>query len=268
MAVSPCIFCPNPRTNKRGEHVWDNWLNRIGGKEIREPSTTSHYGFGHELIREHRSAQLDVTIPVVCGECNNTWMSDISNRTKAIIEPSVRRDEPRDFYEEDIVTLTAFAFMKSAVIDWSRPKESGKPCISRQMCLSFRSSLTDADSADITLPRGLQVWIARYKRRFTMEAQAFNEEVTDARYLKGYRVLVITYFVGSFMFQLTCPAYRGLPGGKRAAPPSFIAVNDQRAVLIWPDVSFASWPPLTHVDSGSLESFRERFRHVRVPRLS
>src|SRR2546423_15241532 len=36
----PCIFCPNRRTRKRGEHVWDDWLNREHGKDIYDPSTT------------------------------------------------------------------------------------------------------------------------------------------------------------------------------------------------------------------------------------
>jgi hypothetical protein len=32
----PCVFCPSIRTNKLGEHVFDDWLNRLDGKVIRD----------------------------------------------------------------------------------------------------------------------------------------------------------------------------------------------------------------------------------------
>lgn len=51
--MESCIFCPNPRTTKRGEHVWDDWLNREGGKAIADSSTTSYFGVGGEHIRSH-----------------------------------------------------------------------------------------------------------------------------------------------------------------------------------------------------------------------
>lgn len=261
--ASLCIFCPNQRTNKRGEHVWDDWINRLGGKEIRDRSTTSYYGRGHKLIRSHPSVRLDVTLPVVCDECNNTWMSDISNRTKTIIEPSIRRDVPRDLDVLDILTLTTFAFMKSAVLDWSALDSERQPIISRAMCLTFRDSLSADPPGDVSFPLGLQVWIARYRRRYVMEAQAFTEELTHSHHLKGYRVLIVTYVIGSFIFQIVCPRYAGL-FGKRSPPPYFTIINDERSALIWPDVTFASWPPSQHVDGSTLENFRERFRHVRI----
>jgi hypothetical protein len=261
-----CIFCPNPRTSKRGEHVWDNWLNRKDGRDIRDNSTTSYYGYGHELIREHKSTRIDVTIPVVCDACNSTWMSDITSFAKDILEPSIRHDKPIDLDARDIVTVTAFSFMKSAVLDWSVQQRARQPCISRSTCLTFRDSLASPRfTGDIALPEGLQVWIARYKRTRIMEAQAFTEEMSHSRHLKGYRVLVINYLVGSFVFQLLYPRYSGA-SRKRPSPPFFNMVNDEHSVPIWPGVSEAYWPPLRHIDSRTFESFRERFRRVRIPR--
>jgi hypothetical protein len=262
-ASPPCIFCVNPRTNKRGEHVWDNWLNRQDGKEIHDPSTTAHFGVGGQLIRSHRSTRIDVTIDVVCDSCNNKWMSDLSNRTKQILEPLIRRDIPRDFNAHDIVTITAFAFMKAAVLDWMpRASSLRTPRISRSACLAFRESLL-SDTATVALPYGLQVWIARYRRKYAMEAQAFTEEVASARHLKGYKILIVTYVVGSFIFQIVYP--RWVKAGKRTPTP-FFTTDDDRSVQIWPGVSTAYWPPFADVDSGALKDFRERFRRVNVRR--
>ncbi len=264
-APLPCVFCPNPRTNKRGEHLWDDWLNRIGGKDIKDESTTNYYGFRGRFIRSHPSTRMDVTLALVCDRCNQGWMSDLSNSAKTLLEPTIRHNRPRDFDALDVVTITAFAFMKSALLDWQPIDIPRSPCISRSACLAFRHFLTsNSTTADIPLPDGLQVWIARYRRTYRMEAQAFCEEMKGARQFKGYRILVITYVVGSFIFQLTCPRW-SKPTRKRISAPFFHMFGDTASVPIWPGVSAAYWPPLTYVDRSTLEGFRERFRRIRVP---
>jgi hypothetical protein len=258
--VQLCIFCPNPRTIKRGEHVWDDWLNRQGGKDISDPSTTSYYGSGGRLIRSHPSMRMDVTLPMVCETCNQNWMSEVTNEAKPILEPIIRRDVPTDFNEYEILVTTCLAFLKAAVLDWSANDMGRTPCISRTSCLRFRRSVASGDG-DPVFPDGLQVWIARYRRTHRMEAQTFTEEMTGARHFKGYRILVVTYVVGSFVFQLTYPKWSKATRNRPPAP-FFQVIGDLRAVPIWPGVSSAHWPPLTHIDGRTLESFRERFRHV------
>jgi hypothetical protein len=245
-----------------------NWLNRKDGKEIQDPSTTYYYGVDGHLVRQHRSIRIDVTLDVVCDTCNNGWMSDLTDRAKQLLEPIIRDSRPRDFNELDIVTLTAFAFMKSAVLDWRATNIRRIPCLSRATCLAFCRSLTSPNAIEgICFPDGLQVWIARYRRTRVMEAQAFSDEMTGVRHFKGYRILVITYVVGSFIFQLTQPVWN--KATRRRPPPPFFQIlgNDRLSVPIWPNVTVAYWPPESHVDGRSLQSFRERFRHVRVPRL-
>lgn len=132
----------NPRTNKRGEHVWDNWLNREAGKQIYDPSTTYYYGLGGDLIRQHDSVGLDVTLSLVCDQCNNGWMSDLTTRVRDLLEPSIRRDQPVDLDAEAIVTLTSYAFMKSALLDWHATSSKRVSCLSRSDCLAFCRSLT------------------------------------------------------------------------------------------------------------------------------
>jgi hypothetical protein len=260
-----CIFCPNPRTRKRGEHLWDDWLNREGGKDIRDQSTTYYFGPDGALIRSHPSSRIDVTLPVVCDRCNQTWMSDLSTRTKYILEPSIRRDEPRDYDTFDIVTLASFFFLKAAVLDWS-VESIRRPCISRSACLDFRDSLVLSHDGDIAVPLNLQIWIARYRRTHRMEAQAFTEELTGQGPFKGYRILLITYVVGSFIFQLTYPRWARRTRNRPTAP-FFQIVGDNQSVPIWPRVVTAYWPPPTYVDSRTLEIFRQRLRRILIPRI-
>lgn len=95
--------------------------------------------------------KLDVTLPVVCDACNNTWMSDVSNLAKAKLEPLIRRDTPADFDEFDILVVASFAFLKSAVLDWSADTRHRRPCIPKASCLRFRASLTAGPFDDIAL---------------------------------------------------------------------------------------------------------------------
>jgi hypothetical protein len=264
-SILPCIFCPNPRTIKRGEHLWDDWLNREDGKDIYDPSTTYYYGADGVLIRSHKSTRLNVALNVVCDRCNNTWMSDISNHAKTILEPSIRRDTPRHFDDLDIVTTTAFAFMKSAVLDW-QPNVKRPRRISRPACMAFRASLMPGSKGDIAFPDGLQLWLAKYKRTRKMEAFSYVDELIGKRNLKGYRILVITYLVGSFIFQLTLPRWTKRTR-HRAPAPFFQIIGDIESVPIWPGVLSAYWPPIADVNGRTLQVFRERFRTIRVPRV-
>jgi len=265
--MKPCIFCPNPRTRKRGEHIWDDWLNSENGKPIRRPGTVTVYGKDGVIVRQRPSDRLDVTSDVVCDRCNSTWMSDLSTEAKQRLEALIRRDTPTDFNDVDVLLITAFSFLKSAVLDWSTTEHNRVPCISRTACVSFRDSLTSLTYGDISFPDGLQVWIARYRPTKATDARYFNDEIRGRGPFKGYRILVLTYVVGYFMFQLTSP--RWIKATRNRPPaPFFQIVGDLKSVPIWPGVSAAYWPPPAHVDSGTLDDFRQRFRRVSIPKFS
>lgn len=260
-----CIFCSRPRTNKLGEHVWDAWLNRENGKTIFDPGHTYHYGINGALIRDHPSHGLHVTLPVVCDHCNNNWMSDLSNAAKPLLEPSIRRNVPRDYDIGDIWTLTAFMFLKAAVLDWAAKSSIRQPCISRAACVAFRESLMSPELPErgIALPDGLQLWIARFRRTQKMEARTSTDELTGVRQFKGYKILVVTYQVGSFIFQMTFPRWtrrtRNHPD-----PPFFDIHGDLASVRIWPGVDVSYWPPPAQVSGKTFDAFRQRFRRVLI----
>ncbi len=261
----PCIFCRAPRTKKRGEHVWDNWLNRLDGSPRRDPSTTHYWGEDGRFIRSHPSRRIDVTFDVVCDRCNNTWMSELSNEAKRLLEGSILRDSRIEIDAVGAITIAAFAFLKSAVLDWSSLDGGRSPCIPRWACKSFCKGLSTAPSAGlVVIPAGVQVWVARYRRTHKMEALAFVEELSPVSgRFRGYRILLVTYVVGSFIFQFVYPTWRRL-GHKVAPPPFFENVRDPLSIPVWPwrPVLDVSWPPPVPVDRSGLDRLRERFRRA------
>ena len=103
--IKRCIFCENPRTRKRGEHIWDDWINRESGVRIRRPSTVIELGEDGVLVRQYSANSLDIAQPVVCDPCNNTWMSDLTSQTKDRIEGFIRHDTPGTLNMEDIAIV-------------------------------------------------------------------------------------------------------------------------------------------------------------------
>lgn len=153
---APCIFCPEPRTNKLGEHVFDDWLNRIDGQVIKDRYTFTQTGEDGRVIRTLKKRKIDTTVPVVCDACNNGWMSDMTNETKATAEGIIRYQRPVTLLPLGIATLATFIFMKAAVID----AEYKTGFFSRTTCLRFAESRK--------LPPGIQVWLSWFcgKHRF------------------------------------------------------------------------------------------------------
>jgi hypothetical protein len=259
-----CIFCRNPRTRKRGEHVWDAWLNRERGVRIKSKAIITEFGRDDLLVREYPAIGLNVTKDIVCDTCNNEWMSDIAAHAKRVLEGIIRHDEPRTLDTEAIVTVAALAFLKAAVLDWSG-EETRTPCISRSLCTRFQRSLTSPSSDAVVLPDGLQIWIAGYRSKRKMEARAHIDELEGSSgSFRGCRILLITYIVGFFALQLTFPQWR--KRSRQYQPlPSFQPLGDMRSVAIWPNVRTARWPPRQYLSRGTLDDFRERFRRVLVP---
>ena len=100
-----------------------------------------------------------------------------------------------------------------------------------------------------------------------MEGRAAIDNLEiDMGVFRGYGILIITYVIGAFAFQLTFP--RWLKTTRRRPPLPMITQNEwvwgSRSTLIWPDVDAARWPPPKHLDSTTLEDFRERFKTLNV----
>lgn len=262
--MKPCIFCPNPRTTKRGEHVWDDWLNWDDGKPLRMLSTFVEFGRDGAFVREYKTRSVSVTKDVVCDKCNQEWMSDLSNNAKSILEGFIKHERPATLLPVGVLTIVAFAFMKSVVLDYSAEDERS-PFVQPAMCARFRHSLTSGLPDDtIALPSGLQVWMAKYRRERRMENVYWIDALhLNAGPLRGYDILQITYVVGAFAFQLTFPKWRKRT---RRRPPGPVITQhriwDDAAIPIWPNVPIAMWPPAKYLDRASLEHFRYRFRIV------
>ena len=77
-----CMFCGNRGMSR--EDAWPLWLLKRVGANGRGESVVER---GRQEPRSWRVARAGVRVRLVCGECNNGWMSDLETRVKPVIEP-------------------------------------------------------------------------------------------------------------------------------------------------------------------------------------
>jgi len=146
------VFCPNHRATKRGEHIWDDWLNRDERRTLQYHYEVTESGPDDTIIRAFPSRSLSETKPVVCDDCNGRWMSDITNHSKPLIDAIGRRQRPTCLLPLGIVTIAALATMKAMVLDTAY-ESFRPPRFPRLSCVRFRESLT-TPSREVSIPNG------------------------------------------------------------------------------------------------------------------
>jgi hypothetical protein len=117
-----CIFCrcqfdvDHPRSE---EHIWPKWMHPLLPENegvqwsLVEGGVVGRRRFG-QVLHKHFKPR------VVCGTCNNTWMSRLEMAVKPILLPLMRR-EARHLAREDQVILVTWAFLKHMVAEFSDP---------------------------------------------------------------------------------------------------------------------------------------------------
>lgn len=258
MPTKRCAFCSNPRTNKRGEHIWDDWLNREDGRHLRYHYDVTEFASDDVVIHQYPSRSLAATKDVVCDDCNNGWMSVVTSEAKSTLEGFIRHERSATLLELGVLTVAAFAVMKSIVLDCSAERDR-KRLFSPLVSSDFRLSLTSGDAFNI--PNGVQIWLASY--RFTRQVEArfwINGLVLKSGRFAGFQFLLITYQIRAFVFQLAYPRWSRLSPSRVNLPFLTQGSNwDDRSLPLWPYAGPVEWPPASQLDSGSLESFQQRF---------
>jgi hypothetical protein len=153
-----------------------------------------------------------------------------------------------------IVTIAAFATMKAMVLDTAY-ESARSPRFPRLARVRFRESLS--------IPDGTQIWLAAYHRAREVDARFWmNELIFKSGRYAGFRVLLITYVVSAFVFQLTYPHWTRI--SRLTIKPPFInqaSTWDTFSVPIWPYTGNVVWPPygVLQRDGRALEDFSNRF---------
>jgi hypothetical protein len=259
MARTKCAFCSADAVEKGGEHVWDNWLNKAL-PETRYRAR-KQYSLGAQVI-EYDTDSLNEKLPVVCGDCNSGWMSELTLKVKDRFARAMLDGEPFSLGARDAAILAAFTFMKAVVTNHLTVHEY-EPFFTRAAREKFRHSLE--------VPSLTKMWFAAFHGESMMSTRSnFNIASTSTPGpLYGIEFGSFTYVVGKLALQLLAPRWKRID--HRGRP--LVSLNpgaswDPAVTRFWPhDGTFLSWPPSKYLGDDMIQEFILRFpkNPVNVP---
>jgi hypothetical protein len=240
-----CAFCPEQANT--GEHLWSGWAGKLIGEKDRYVIKRQMAG----TARQWKTIGLNEKAPVLCDDCNNTWGSDIETKMKSVVADMVANGAAIELNKSDIAIIVTYSLMKAFVCDYMQDEVE-----------SFYS-LRDryAFRADLTFPRGVQIWLAR---------TFVGHGVFKGGYTKlplktpdRFQLYVFTVSLGQLVIQVASSRWTKKSSRKYKKPPEFSFPPDSFSTTIWPVCTIpAYWPPLEQLRGHDLNAFIERFRTI------
>ncbi len=256
-----CAFCPADAVKHGGEHVWDNWINKVLLKTLTKKHffARKRYSLKSPEV-SFKATKLNEQLPVVCSKCNSEWMSALSSKVKERFERAMLRAEPFSLGARDAAILSAFTFMKAVIMDHT--SKEYEPFFTRADRERFRSTLA--------VPPHIKAWMAAYQGRARLSVRSECGIVSaDADPLfRRIEFFSFTYIVGNLALQLFAPRWKDVRD--RGRPLISLTPNrswNPAAPLFWPhDGRVLSWPPQNYLGDDVIQAFVQRFADpIRLP---
>lgn len=107
-----CIFCRREGQALTREHVYPNWLSGLFNKELKGTNEVS----GDNVNRMWQERMFQHKVKLVCGECNNGWMSTLESEVKSILTSLAFTHDGHTLSQEQQRKL-AFWVQKTVLVD-------------------------------------------------------------------------------------------------------------------------------------------------------
>jgi hypothetical protein len=245
-----CAFCPTEASKLSGEHLWDDWLNRV----VSTKRYKARYGTLKKETIEWDTNALNHKLPVVCSTCNSTWMSRLGEELKLGFASSILDGSRLSILPSGLSLLSAYALLKASVMDYTYC--DGEPFFTRAAREGLRMSRT--------IPTSAQIWIAEFRGEaaFSTRANIRHYENTGPEpVFVGIEWFAFSYVVGFLTLQLLIPRWKDV----RRRGPALPTMNPNRrweeaAIRIWPIGGLpVSWPPPLCIGDRQFNIFANRF---------
>jgi hypothetical protein len=243
-AVKECAFCPET-AELTAEHIIPQWMERLfPGK------SNMKYKDGKGRISEWSSLKIDWKARVVCGPCNNGWMSDIeSQHAMPVLTPFIVGEVRNIPITQGIArSLALFAFKTAVVMDHAHHR--GKPWFSKRLRYAFRE--------DQTISSEVQMWMCGTfgkRRAIDLHSGYFSGNLPLAYPVNSY---VCTVAIGHLVFQV----HNSKHFGKTRLYP--LPIFDAVAVPFWPRLPMGvSWPFQANLEGKrDFDEFSMRWKSI------
>lgn len=244
-----CAFCGREAT-LTGEHVWSDWVGRLLGKRKVKFNLTEADGTRKEFVL----GGLNHKVNVVCKTCNEGWMSKLEEEVKPIVKEMILEGTEANLSPDELKIIAAWAFTRAIIADHIR--------INR-LPFFYDQATRRAFAQHRTLPRGVQMWIARVAEPcgILKGGDIKAKEGTPA----GFTLNVCTYAIGFLVVQITCPRWSKSANRKHHAPGKLTQSPEWDIVSIpfWPlPAGPIVWPAANWMTKNSLDTYADRWKYL------
>lgn len=129
--VTRCIFCNmrpltkedyTPKWMRKHELLEQSFPNTLNYEDIyeKDPATGRLRSIATATAAVVRGDPILHTLEVVCGKCNNGWMSQIQNEAKPILQPMMKGNWP-SMGQAESKRLATWAAMRTMVYEFKHP---------------------------------------------------------------------------------------------------------------------------------------------------
>src|SRR6266478_2446773 len=208
-----CAFCPERATTR--EHLWDDWLNKLLGKDTRYIISRNMRG----KALNWKSVGLNEKAPVLCDGCNNVWGSDIGAKVKGVAANMITDGAAIKLTESDIAIIATYSLMKAFVCDYMQDEV--------ESFYGFRDRY--AFREDLTFPRSVQIWLAR-----TFVGHGVFKGSYSRLSLKTpdrFQLYIFTISLGQLVIQVASSRWTKKSSRKYKKPPEFSRSEEHTSEL-------------------------------------
>ena len=243
-APPPCIFCNKDSGSE--EHFWPAWVHRF----IKENKINLGGGLRVQLGNQPETItnDLEKTINTVCHTCNNTWMSQIEDKSVSRFKRMLR-NESLTVDPGGMKIITEWAVLRAIMLDSEKPSIGRETFYTRQERAAMKERLE--------IPARTRVWfgaldefhLGGHGTDFTIEG--VNTDGSKVRVGTGcYNTVYMGYLVAQIFTEHIHATYQSLDF--QPIQP-LASICDERLVQIHPRPKLLksfNWPTTPFTNGG------------------
>lgn len=207
---------------------------------------------------------------IVCQRnCNNGWMNaKLEGPMKMAVEGIILHNTHKKFTREECATIAAWGFKTTVLANHIH--DPGDNAF-------FSVGQRRAFAQGLSMPRGVQVWIARRNAGYltaTFESRLLDskpkpEQLSANSIILPYafEIYCCVISIGYLLIQVTATKWAERKIADLLDNPS-IATNqefDGYAIPVWPNMNGFDWPPPHAIGNDLFPKFRGRFDKINIP---
>lgn len=246
-----CAFCPNEAITLTREHLWSAWI----GDLVKSKAYNFRLYTEAGTVKTWKQKQLDQSARVVCGDCNNGWMSELEAEVKTGFRDVIIYGSALSLLPSALTLLAAFSFKCAVIADQIRPPDDA---------FFYTSHTRNRFRTTRRIPDGVQMWLGAFAGKYRSSGRFEGHYLSTGTTFTPFdhvQFHVFTYLAGHLVLQVVAPKWADVRRSGLPLPViSQERIWDTSAVQFWPlNGQPISFPPRHYLSPATIDRFVNRF---------